>query len=894
MVESSIIYISHRLDRHTANALCSVEIAPRANEEEGIKKKCGADNRSDDKTLAAIHALAPAPRVYPSSHAMEDCCAICAEPLTHVAYGPCGHKDACVECVARLRFVLDDRRCVICQVSCERVFATRHMGEYTETIGADGFEALPKKARAGQLHHDEKLDMFFDDDAVCGKVKALRSLVCGECVRDAGGDAGVVTQHSSVKALKAHMREKHGKFFCEVCLEGRKVFLSEQVLYTRAQLDKHRYGASADVDNAFGQSGFKGHPSCKYCRKFFYDEGQLYTHMQQVHETCHMCRRVNPDKHVYYRDYEELERHFRKDHHACLHPDCLAKKFVVFTSPQELKNHEGLEHGRAMTKAERQAALRIDVGFTVGIGEDGRGQGGGHQGGNVGGGRGGGSPADVERMRAQARAHAQEQLRRAQMNSVESAQLEHVLRASAQTETELPRVASVEDFPDLAQGPSRGGLIAGGWAGRAGSGRSSPGTSRGGSAGRDLQDTEAFPSLGGANQPQRQPRHLQPRGGNPAGSSKVPAAVPTRAAEVLAARLRGLSSSDTSFAAASRQASSGGGAMASATIRAPSLAATHDNFPSLGGGSARAPAPAAGGFGAPPGFAQDGEAVAQPKPPPAKQVTIGGGFKQVGKKAKGQWSMGGGSHASASAPTPAPHQPPSKKAQLKTQADERAVEAAAADIAARSDALVTRVRQILDANAKPGATFNAFAALSSQFKNGQCTAPSYVAKLKVMGLDLTIIDELAALMPDGDKRTALEKASAAAARLSGGGGMGGGSRGPGVDSVDAAAAILFGGSRRDENDLDCPACTFHNGGSNVRCDVCDGLRPGAAVGPVVGAAAGVRDGGSAGGGGGGGGKRGGKIKKGKTVSLTAVGRSGVGGIDDLVDPGRSSRSAWGA
>ena len=164
--------------------------------------------RQSDKTLAAIHALAPAPRVYPSSHAMEDCCAICAEPLTHVAYGPCGHKDACVECVARLRFVLDDRRCVICQVSCERVFATRHMGEYTETIGADGFEALPKKARAGQLHHDEKLDMFFDDDAVCGKVKALRSLVCGECVRDAGGDAGVVTAALERQGSEgAHARE---------------------------------------------------------------------------------------------------------------------------------------------------------------------------------------------------------------------------------------------------------------------------------------------------------------------------------------------------------------------------------------------------------------------------------------------------------------------------------------------------------------------------------------------------------------------------------------------------------------------------------------------------------------------------------------------------------------
>ena len=243
---------------------------------------------------------------------MEDCCAICAEPLTHVAYGPCGHRDACVECVARLRFVMEDRRCVICQVTCERVFATRHMGEYTETIGADGFEQLPKRARAKQLHHDDKLDMFFDDDAVCGKVKSLRSLVCGECVRDAGGDASAVPQHQSVKALKAHLREKHGKFFCEVCLEGRKVFLSEQVLYTRTQLDKHRYGASADVDNAFGQAGFKGHPSCKYCKKFFYDEGQLYTHMQTAHETCHICRRQCPDKHVYYRDYEELERHFQR------------------------------------------------------------------------------------------------------------------------------------------------------------------------------------------------------------------------------------------------------------------------------------------------------------------------------------------------------------------------------------------------------------------------------------------------------------------------------------------------------------------------------------------------------------------------------------------------------
>ena len=72
----------------------------------------------------------------------------------------------------------------------------------------------------------------------------------------------------------------------------------------------------------------------------------------------------------------------------------------------------------------------------------------------------------------------------------------------------------------------------------------------------------------------------------------------------------------------------------------------------------------------------------------------------------------------------------------------------------------------------------------------------------------------------------------------------------------------------------------------MRCDVCDGLRPGAAVGPVVGGGA------LSSGGGGGGGKKG-KVK-GRKVSLTAVGGGGVRGIDEIVNPGRSSRSAWGA
>lgn len=77
---------------------------------------------------------------------MEDCCAVCAEPLQWVAYGKCGHKEACSKCVARLRFVLEDKRCVICQQPLPVVFATKFLGAYTKAIAGLEFEELQVRA----------------------------------------------------------------------------------------------------------------------------------------------------------------------------------------------------------------------------------------------------------------------------------------------------------------------------------------------------------------------------------------------------------------------------------------------------------------------------------------------------------------------------------------------------------------------------------------------------------------------------------------------------------------------------------------------------------------------------------------------------------------------------
>jgi hypothetical protein len=198
------------------------------------------------------------------------------------------------------------------------------------------------------------------------------------------------------------------------------------------------------------------------------------------------------------------------------------------------------------------------------------------------------------------------------------------------------------------------------------------------------------------------------------------------------------------------------------------------------------------------------------------------------------------------------------------------------------------VRASLDAR---GASFEVFANVSSQFKERRLSGAAYLAKVTAMGLEAEHIKELASLMPDEALRLELRRAIAAGERAR--------ARKEGGDasSVDAAAALLFGGNNRGRAESssasssktwDCPSCTFRNQAASVQCDVCDGAR---AVGAARGDGAGA-SGPAPGGGGGGKGGKGKKKARGAKISLTAVGGTGVGGLDAFI-PGRE-KAVWGA
>lgn len=71
-----------------------------------------------------------------------------------------------------------------------------------------------------------------------------------------------------------------------------QMFICEQKLYSRTQLNRHISIGDAEVDGSESErGGFKGHPTCEFCQNPFYGDNELYTHMSTEHYTCHICQR---------------------------------------------------------------------------------------------------------------------------------------------------------------------------------------------------------------------------------------------------------------------------------------------------------------------------------------------------------------------------------------------------------------------------------------------------------------------------------------------------------------------------------------------------------------------------------------------------------------------------
>ena len=67
----------------------------------------------------------------------------------------------------------------------------------------------------------------------------------------------------------------------------------------------------------------------------------------------------------FYSDYEDLEAHFRSEHHLCEDAECLAKKFVVFNLAMELEQHHNQTHLGNVPRARRQVHVPVNITFSA-------------------------------------------------------------------------------------------------------------------------------------------------------------------------------------------------------------------------------------------------------------------------------------------------------------------------------------------------------------------------------------------------------------------------------------------------------------------------------------------------------------------------------------------------
>jgi hypothetical protein len=202
-------------------------------------------------------------------------CVICASDIcSFAANGQCDHP-ICSLCSMRIRVKNKDKNCALCKQTMEIVIVTSTASQKEISFASHGIFSLDSAHgldidhRAGMVYvncHDHFMEM-----------DKIRSIMCP--LRKCN------LRFPTEDALLKHLDAIHpGQKFCTLCLKNRPLFTSEQNLMSVKELKQHLSNINIPVAGADIR-----HPICLFCEENFFDSHQLYIHMKQEHQTCHLC-----------------------------------------------------------------------------------------------------------------------------------------------------------------------------------------------------------------------------------------------------------------------------------------------------------------------------------------------------------------------------------------------------------------------------------------------------------------------------------------------------------------------------------------------------------------------------------------------------------------------------
>ena len=186
-------------------------------------------------------------------------CFICANTISHSCVAPCNHR-TCHICSLRLRALYKSKACAHCRTEAATViFTDESEKRYEDYEKADFFK------------QDDNLGIAYEKPEIFEDTVLLLRYNCPDATCDVAC--------MGWPDLHRHVRSAHQRVMCDLCTRNKKIFTHEHQLFTQNELRKHeKFGD--DNPGAVDQSGFKGHPECGFCRKRFYGDDELYTHLQ--------------------------------------------------------------------------------------------------------------------------------------------------------------------------------------------------------------------------------------------------------------------------------------------------------------------------------------------------------------------------------------------------------------------------------------------------------------------------------------------------------------------------------------------------------------------------------------------------------------------------------------